>query len=79
MIQSNILYTIQDNFRKALKENAHDDNFVISFLTRDGVYWKRKSDGKELVTDFNIFGDGLDPTEWKTESELSSYIKEIED
>ena len=76
MIQSNVLYSIQDNFRRALKEDAYNDNFVISFLTRDGVYWKRKSDGKELVTDFNIFGDGLDPTEWTTESEVSSYIIE---
>ena len=48
--------------------------FVISFLTNDSVYWKRNSDGKELVTNFEAFGNGTDPTEWKSEEELQNYI-----
>ena len=74
MIQSNILYTIQDNFKRALKENAHDDNFVITFLSDDVVFWKRRTDGKEVVTNFKVFKDGMDPTEWKSEEELQDYI-----
>ena len=74
MIQSNVLYSIQYNFRRALKEDAHNDNFVISFLTDNSVYWERESDGKEIVTGFNVFKDGMDPTEWKSEKELQNYI-----
>lgn len=58
---------------KKLKEDAWDDNFVINMLTDEKVYWKRKSDGKEIVTSFDIFKEPTDPTEWKSEEELTKY------
>lgn len=61
---------------KAVKEDAWDDNFVISTLQNDKVYWKRKSDGKEIVTSFDVFTEPTDPTEWKSEEELSQYALE---
>ena len=61
---------------KAVKEDAWDDNFVISALQNDRVYWKRKSDGKEIVTSFDVFTEPTDPTEWKSEEELSQYVLE---
>lgn len=42
MIQLNILYTIQDNFKKALKESTYNDNFIISSKTKDYIYRKRE-------------------------------------
>lgn len=59
-----------------LEEDAWDDNFVISALQNDRVYWKRKSDGKEIVTSFDVFTEPTDPTEWKSEEELSQYALE---
>lgn len=61
---------------KKLKEDAWDDNFVINMLTDEKVYWKRKSDGKEIVTSFDIFKEPTDPTEWKSEEELTKYALE---
>lgn len=61
---------------KAVKEDAWDDNFVISTIQSDGVYWKRKSDGKEIKTSFDVFKEPTDPTEWKSEEELSQYVLE---
>jgi len=61
---------------KDLKEDAWDDNFVISVIQDDGVYWKRKSDGKEIKTSFDVFKEPTDPTEWKSEEELSQYALE---
>lgn len=61
---------------KKLNEDAWDDNFVINMLTDEKVYWKRKSDGKEIVTSFNIFKEPTDPTEWKSEEELTKYALE---
>lgn len=61
---------------KAVKEDAWDDNFVISTIQSDGVYWKRKSDGKEIKTSFDVFTEPTDPTEWKSEEELSQYALE---
>lgn len=61
---------------KAVKEDAWDNNFVISALQNDRVYWKRKSDGKEIVTSFDVFTEPTDPTEWKSEEELSQYVLE---
>ena len=58
---------------KKLNEDAWDDNFVINMLTDEKVYWKRKSDGKEIVTSFDIFKEPTDPTEWKSEEELTKY------
>ena len=58
---------------KAVKEDAWDDNFVISVIQSDGVYWKRKSDGKEIKTSFDVFTEPTDPTEWKSEEELNQY------
>lgn len=58
---------------KKLSEDAWDDNFVINMLTDEKVYWKRKSDGKEIVTSFDIFKEPTDPTEWKSEEELTKY------
>lgn len=58
---------------KAVKEDAWDDNFVISVIQSDGVYWKRKSDGKEIKTSFDVFKEPTDPTEWKSEEELNQY------
>lgn len=60
-----------------LNEDAWDDNFVISVLQKDKVFWKRKSDGKEIVTSLEVFTEPTDPTEWKSEEELSQY--EIEE
>lgn len=57
-----------------LSEDEHTDNFVVSLLVNDHVHWKRNSDGKELITNFEVFGNGMDPTEYKTEEELSNYI-----
>ena len=57
-----------------LKEDDHTDNFVISLITKDRVYWKRKSDGEEVVTTIDVFKDGIDPTEYRTELELQDYI-----
>lgn len=59
-----------------LEEDAWDDNFVISTIQSDGVYWKRKSDGKEIKTSFDVFKEPTDPTEWKSEEELSQYALE---
>lgn len=59
-----------------LEEDAWDDNFVISVIQSDGVYWKRKSDGKEIKTSFDVFKEPTDPTEWKSEEELSQYALE---
>lgn len=59
-----------------LEEDAWDDNFVINMLTDEKVYWKRKSDGKEIVTSFDIFKEPTDPTEWKSEEELTKYALE---
>lgn len=56
-----------------LKEDAWSDNFVITILQKDGVYWKRKSDGKIIKTSFNVFDEPTDPTEWKSEEELEKY------
>ena len=56
-----------------LKEDAWSDNFTISIIQKDGVYWKRKSDGKEIKTSFDVFSNPTDPTEWKTEDELKQY------
>lgn len=64
------------NESKDLNEDAWDDNFVISALQNDKVYWKRKSDGKEIVTSFDVFTEPTDPTEWKSEEELSQYALE---
>ena len=61
---------------KKLSEDAWDDNFVINMLTDEKVYWKRKSDGKEIVTSFDIFKEPTDPTEWKSEEELTKYALE---
>lgn len=61
---------------KDLKEDVWDDNFVISAIQSDGVYWKRKSDGKEIKTSFDVFKEPTDPTEWKSEEELSQYALE---
>lgn len=61
---------------KKLNEDAWDDNFVINMLTDEKVYWKRKSDGKEIVTSFDIFKKPTDPTEWKSEEELTKYALE---
>ena len=61
---------------KAVKEDARDENFVISTLQNDKVYWKRKSDDKEIVTSFDVFTEPTDPTEWKSEEELSQYALE---
>lgn len=61
---------------KKLNEDAWDDNFVINMLTDEKVYWKRKSDGKEIVTSFDIFKEPTDPTEWKSEEELTKYALE---
>lgn len=58
---------------KKLNEDAWDDNFVINMLTDEKVYWKRKYDGKEIVTSFDIFKEPTDPTEWKSEEELTKY------
>lgn len=60
-----------------LNEDAWDDNFTISVLQKDKVFWKRKSDGKEIVTSLEVFNEPTDPTEWKSEEELSQY--EIEE
>lgn len=56
-----------------LKEDAWSDNFVITILQKDGVYWKRKSDGKIIKTSFDVFDKPTDPTEWKSEEELEKY------
>lgn len=61
---------------KKLNEDAWDDNFVINMLTDEKVYWKRKYDGKEIVTSFDIFKEPTDPTEWKSEEELTKYALE---
>lgn len=61
---------------KKLNEDVWDDNFVINMLTDEKVYWKRKSDGKEIVTSFDIFKEPTDPTEWKSEEELTKYALE---
>lgn len=61
---------------KKLNEDAWDDNFVINMLTDEKVYWKRKSDGKEIVTSFDIFKEPTDPTEWKSKEELTKYALE---
>ena len=61
---------------KKLNEDAWDDNFVINMLTDEKVYWKRKSDRKEIVTSFDIFKEPTDPTEWKSEEELTKYALE---
>lgn len=61
---------------KKLNEDAWDNNFVINMLTDEKVYWKRKSDGKEIVTSFDIFKEPTDPTEWKSEEELTKYALE---
>lgn len=56
-----------------LKEDAWSDNFVITILQKDGVYWKRKSDGKIIKTSLDVFDEPTDPTEWKSEEELDKY------
>lgn len=68
------LYDYDPN--NVLEEDAWDDNFVINTLTDEKVYWKRKSDGKEIVTSFDIFKEPTDPTEWKSEEELTKYALE---
>lgn len=68
------------NESKDLKEDAWDDNFTINMIDKDRVYWKRKSDGKEIITSLDIFSKPTDPTEWKSEEELNQYIlNEAED
>lgn len=62
------------NESKDLKEDAWDDNFTINMIDKDRVYWKRKSDGKEIITSLDIFSKPTDPTEWKSEEELNQYI-----
>ena len=63
-----------------LDEDAWDDNFTINIIDKDKVYWKRKSDGKEIITSLDIFSKPTDPTEWKSEEELNQYIlNEAED
>ena len=56
--------------------SAWDNNFVINILTSNKVYWKRKSDGKEIVTSYDVFKEPTDVTEWKSEDELKDYILE---
>ena len=56
-----------------LKEDAWSDNFTINIIQKDGVYWKRKSDGKIIKTSFDVFDEPTDPTEWKSEEELEKY------
>ena len=56
-----------------LKEDAWSDNFTINIIQKDGVYWKRKSDGKIIKTSFEVFDEPTDPTEWKSEEELEKY------
>ena len=56
--------------------DAWYNNFVITAIQSDGVYWKRKSDGKEIKTSFDVFTKPMDPTEWKSEDELTNYILE---
>lgn len=68
------LYDYDPN--NVLEEDAWDDNFVINMLTDEKVYWKRKSDGKEIVTSFDIFKEPTDSTEWKSEEELTKYALE---
>ena len=68
------LYDYDPN--NVLEEDAWDDNFVINMLTDEKVYWKRKSDGKEIVTSFDIFKEPTDPTEWKSEEQLTKYALE---
>lgn len=68
------LYDYDPN--NVLEEDAWDDNFVINMLTDEKVYWKRKFDGKEIVTSFDIFKEPTDPTEWKSEEELTKYALE---
>ena len=68
------LYDYDPN--NVLEEDAWDDNFVINMLTDEKVYWKRKYDGKEIVTSFDIFKEPTDPTEWKSEEELTKYALE---
>ena len=53
-----------------------DNNFVINILTPNKVYWKRKADGKEIVTSYDVFKEPTDVTEWKSEDELKYYILE---
>lgn len=53
-----------------------DNNFVINILTPNKVYWKRKADGKEIVTSYGVFKEPTDVTEWKSEDELKDYILE---
>lgn len=65
-------YEETDEFNN-LKEDAWSDNFVITILQKDGVYWKRKSDGKIIKTSFDVFDEPTDPTEWKSEEELDKY------
>ena len=68
------------NESKDLKEDAWDDNFTINMINKDRVYWKRKSDGKEIITSLDIFSKPTDPTEWKSEEELNQYaLNEAED
>lgn len=68
------------NESKDLKEDAWDDNFTINMIDKDRVYWKRKSDGKEIITSLDIFSKPTDPTEWKSEEELNQYaLNEAED
>ena len=68
------------NESKDLKEDAWDDNFTINMIDKDKVYWKRKSDGKEIITSLDIFSKPTDPTEWKSEEELNQYtLTEAED
>lgn len=61
------------NESKDLKEDAWDDNFTINMIDKDRVYWKRKSDEKEIITSLDIFSKPTDPTEWKSEEELNQY------
>ena len=68
------LYDYDPN--NVLEEDAWDDNFVINMLTDEKVYWKRKYDRKEIVTSFDIFKEPTDPTEWKSEEELTKYALE---
>ena len=53
-----------------------DNNFVINILTPNKVYWRRKADGKEIVTSYDVFKEPTDVTEWKSEDELKDYILE---
>lgn len=72
----NIFKNKEKSLLKTESNNDWDNNFVINILTSDKVYWLRKSDGKEIVTSYDVFKEPTDVTEWKSEDELKDYILE---